>query len=356
MKNLFYLEHIHMIGGIETFFYNLALKYGATHDIAVVYRSCDDTQIDRLSRLVECIKFEGQIIKCDRAFFNLNIDIIDYIEAKEYIQIIHGDYAAMHIMPARHPKITRWVGVSNVVCEGFKELTGNDIELCYNPTREFKKTKSNLIRLVSLTRLDPTKGLNRMMTFMEMLEDAGLNWHWTIFADDKPTSYNPRIEWRNRTLDIEGALVDADYLVQLSDAEGYGYSVVEALQMGIPVIVTDLPVFREIGVVEGVNGFFVNKDLTNIPFDKIAKKLKKFTYTPPEDRWGELLVKGKGKYQDELKKIQSIRVKQLYYDMILEREVRPGEVLAVTGERALKLTRMGLCEYINKSDGEDDAV
>lgn len=38
MKNLFYLEHIHMIGGIETFFYNLALKYGATHDIAVVYR------------------------------------------------------------------------------------------------------------------------------------------------------------------------------------------------------------------------------------------------------------------------------------------------------------------------------
>lgn len=356
MKNLFYLEHIHMIGGIETFFYNLALKYGKTHDIAVVYKTCDPGQIDRLSRLVRCIKYEGQTLKCDKAFFNLNIDIIDHVEAKEYIQIIHGDYLAMNIMPARNDKITRWVGVTNVVCDGFKELIGNDIELCYNPTREFKKTKNNLIKFVSLTRLDPTKGLNRMMSLMELFEGAGLNWHWTIYADDKPTSYNPRVEWKYKTLDIEGALSDADYLIQLSDAEGYCYSVVEALQMGVGVIVTDIPVFREIGVEEGVNGFFINKDLTNIPFDKIAKGLKKFTYTPKEDRWGELLAKGKGKYQDELKKIVSIKVIQIYYDMVLEREVHPGDILAVTGERALKLVRLGLCEYVNKSDGEDNAV
>jgi glycosyltransferase involved in cell wall biosynthesis len=53
----------------------------------------------------------------------------------------------------------------------------------------------------------------------------------------------------NRCSDEELAehLVSARALLFPSLAEGYGLPIVEALQMGVPVIASDLPVFREIG-------------------------------------------------------------------------------------------------------------
>lgn len=92
MKNVFYFNHINTIGGVESFFYYIAKKYKA-RDIEIVYKTTtvDMEQVKRLSQYVRVRKFDGKKIKCDKAFFNYNIDIIDYIEADEYIQIIHCD-------------------------------------------------------------------------------------------------------------------------------------------------------------------------------------------------------------------------------------------------------------------------
>ena len=74
--NLFYFLHINQIGGIESFFYNLAKKY-RDRDITIVYKTGSLEQIYRLSRYVRVIKYEeGMSFKCKRAFFNFNIDII----------------------------------------------------------------------------------------------------------------------------------------------------------------------------------------------------------------------------------------------------------------------------------------
>ena len=356
MKNVFYFYHIHKIGGIETFFYNLALNYGKTHDITILYQDGDIDQIARLSEYVRVIKYSGQHIKCEKAFFNFNLEALDTIEADEYIQIIHGDYKAMGIMPRQDARITKYIGVSQNACDTFKELTGKDIELCYNPNRPLKKKQIKKLHLVSMMRLDPVKGFNRMQIMMDKLSAKDVEWHWTVYADQKVTFSNPRVDFREPTLDVETALSDADYLVQLSDAEGYCYSIVEALSMGIPVITTNIGVLDELGVKDKVNAFVVDMDITNLPVDKIVKGLPKFTYEPPKDSWGSFLAKGEATYYKNIKKIISVKVKQIYFDLNLNREVRPGEILAVTRRRAMMLVGRELCEYIDPTDGSADAV
>ena len=41
MKNLFYLHNISPIGGVETFLYEIALKYGKAYDITIMYKNGD---------------------------------------------------------------------------------------------------------------------------------------------------------------------------------------------------------------------------------------------------------------------------------------------------------------------------
>ena len=51
MKNIFYFRLLNKIGGIETFFYNLAKKYN-DWDITIYYQTGDINQIKRLKKSV----------------------------------------------------------------------------------------------------------------------------------------------------------------------------------------------------------------------------------------------------------------------------------------------------------------
>ena len=64
-------------------------------------------------------------------------------------------------MPNRSNKITRYLGVSELVCDTFEEMTGNKTELAYNPI-EIKKPKK-VLNLISATRLTAEKGRGRMI-------------------------------------------------------------------------------------------------------------------------------------------------------------------------------------------------
>ena len=85
-------------------------------------------------------------------------------------------------------------------------------------------------------------------------------------------------------LDIQNEIVKADFLIQLSDNEGYCYSVIEALTNNIPVIVTPVPVFKELKINE-TNSIILNFDCSNLDevINKIQTKKFNFTYKAPED-------------------------------------------------------------------------
>ena len=317
-KNCFYFRYISLIGGIETFFYYLAKKY-KNQDIAIIYSEGDYKQIKRISQYVPLIKYKGQKIKCGKMFFNFNIDIIDNVEAKEYIQIAHGDYKSCNIKPNTHPKITKYLGISKVVCDTYKEVTGLDTELCYNPIAIDEPKK--VLNLISATRLTYEKGKDRMIKLAEMLDKAQIPYLWTIFTDDTKAIDNPNIIYMKPRLDIINYIANADYLVQLSDSEGYCYSVAEALSVGTPVIVTNTPVMKEIGV-NSTNGFILDFDLSNVDLKAIYKGLPKFTYTPKKDNYSKLLSKSKSTYEPN-KKVK-VKCIQDYNDIELNKEITKG--------------------------------
>lgn len=295
LNNVFYFRVINSIGGIETFFYQLAKKY-KDYDITIYYKTADKEQLRRLKKYVRCIQYNGEHIKCERIFFNFNLDIIDNVEAKEYYQIAHGDYKAMRVKPNIHPKLTNYLGVSQLVCDTYEEITGCKTKLCYNPIEVDKPQK--VLHLISATRLTREKGKERIIKLGNILNASGVPYIWTIFTNDKNEINNQNIVYMKPRLDISNYIADSDYLVQLSDNEGYCYSVVESLILGTPVIVTDMPVMKEIGVNE-TNGFILDFDLTNVPIKEIYKGLPKFKYTPKKDNWKEFLIESKSTYKEE---------------------------------------------------------
>ena len=338
-KNLFYFAEINKIGGVETFYYYLAKKY-KDRDIVIVYKVGDEKQIARLRQYVRVIQFNGQRFSCEKAFFNYTIDIIDYIDAEEYIYVAHGDYKAIGIMPNYNPKLTGYVGVSKQVCTTFKEITGRDIELSYNPICVERPQK--MLRLISATRLTVEKGKKRIEALANLLDKKGILYTWEIFTDDANLIRNDSIVYRKPRLDIIRFIASADYLVQLSDHEGYCYSVVEALSVGTPVIVTDCPVFRELGIESGKNGFILPHDMSDVPIDAILKGLPKFEYKTKADNWSKILAKGESQYQKDLVNRVSVVCTRPYHDIEYGRLMNVGETYDKTVIKSEELVDAGV--------------
>ena len=345
--NLFYFKQLNSIGGIETFFYNLAQKYGKDFDITILYKEGDREQVRRLAKYVRVKKYkDGDRVRCKRAFCAFNTDILDYIDADEYYQMLHGDYRALGVLPQKHDKLQHYVACSEVVRDAYVDVTGKVAEVSYNPFVPQKPRK--LLRLISATRLTPDKGWNRMLQLAKAFDDADIPYQWDIYSDTRKAVDNPNITIHPPRLDIIDYIGAADYFVQLSDAEGYCYSVVEALCAGTPVIVTDFKVAHEIGVVNGKNGWILPMNMENLPIDDIYKGLKKFKYTPLEDKWGELLLPVPPDYEEQMKQIVKVRCKRNYLDIEFNRIVEFGEEWETTLGRAETLIDVGVVDIIGE--------
>ena len=101
--NIYYLGYIAKIGGIETFLYQLAKKY-QNYDLTIIYKQADKEQLARLKKYVRCVKYNGQKIKCKKAFFNIDMGIIDNIDAEEYNFVVHGNYKMLDMKPEINQK------------------------------------------------------------------------------------------------------------------------------------------------------------------------------------------------------------------------------------------------------------
>lgn len=344
MKNIFYFYKLNDIGGVETFFYYIAKKY-FDFDITIYYSIGNEKQINRLKKYVRVKQWNGEKIKCEKAFFNYNPAIIDYVEAEEYIQVIHLDYKLQNIKPVINPKITKYIGVSKQACSSFKELTGIDAECIYNPIEVDKPEKTLLI--VSATRLTNEKGKENIIKIGNKLNKEKLHYLWLIFTNDVKAIDNPNIIYMKPTLDIISYLKKADIVAQLSSSEAYGFTPNEALQVGTPVLLMDLPIWKELKIKNGVHGWIID-DIDNFDVNKLYKELPKIEYHPPIDTWDKVLAPGKSKYKEDMKVMVKVKgiIKPYFTDVELNERIPINHEYKVNKIRAEDLVEKGLVEIV----------
>lgn len=325
---IFYFKDINVIGGVESFFYYMTKKY---KNFTIIYKTSDPNQVKRLNERVETLKYNGEILVCDKFICNYGTDMFDKIKANEKILMIHTDYQEMNRFIPDLDKYDKFIGVSKAVCDGFKRFFNKDIELIYNPV-EIDEPKK-ILKLISCTRLTNGKGKDRMKILSQRLDSEKIPYLWLVFTNDKKELESPNVFYMKPKLDIIGYIKDSDYLVQLSDdIEGFGYTVAESLSVGTPVITTKCKAFLELGIKDKVNGFLLDFDMKDIPIKEIYKGLPEFTYKAPKSNWNKYL---NNKTNYDPNKIRRVRPIRTYYDLELLKNVHKGdEPFEVTQKRA----------------------
>lgn len=337
-KNVFYFHKINSIGGVESFFYYLSRQF---NDFSIYYKEGDPEQVKRLAERVEVIKFKDQKIKCDRFFCNYRFDISEYVEAKEYYYIIHYDSIASGIRPGVDDRF-KYIAVSKLARDNFELTTGKKAELIYNPVCMEKRPKSRKndakIHILCATRLSKEKGGENIIKLAQMSEDFIID----VYSNRELRRIPSNIILHKPKLDLSQEMANADYVAQLSRYEAFGLTPCESLIQGTPVIVTDLPAFKEIGCIHKKNAIVCDLDMKNVDVELIKKGLPDFEYTPPKSKWNKYLT-NKGTYNcnDKVK----IRALKKYTDIEIGHLDR-NEIAEMRKIRASYLEAKGLVERV----------
>lgn len=338
MKNVFYFKNINSIGGVESSLYYLSQLY---KNMIVYYKEGNPEQILRLAKNVEVRKYK-EPIKCDQFFCCYGLDI--EVDAPIKKHIVHCDYKQVNFKPIMYDGF-EYIGVSQLACDSFTELTGKPCELIYNPVVIHKnnvdKYNDGKLHLVSATRLTKEKGLKRMQRLASMLDKSGIDYEWLVYTNRHREGIGKNVVYKEPKMDIVDEIAKADFLVQLSDCEAFCYSVVESLMVNTPVICTDLPVFKELGLNEG-NSIICDLSMNNLNINRVKQSFK-FKYKPPKSNWNKYLdndsdYNGKDKAK--------IIAKRSFYMINENIHARRNKEYITTKERASYLESKGLCDYL----------
>lgn len=343
-SNIFFIPHFNIIGGIETYAYELAKKYGK-YDITFIYTddTSDRKQIARLRKLVRVKKYnkEDGIIECKRLFvmYKANLDIF---KAEKIYLISHADYEEQKLKPVVDDRIDKYFGVSKSVADSYKRVSGKDTEVIYNPITIEKPRK--ILKLISATRLSKEKGGYRMIQLAEALDKAEIPYIWYVFTNGRLPFDNPNIVYMKPRLDIRNWIAECDYLVQLSDTEAWCYSVLESLLLHTPVITTPIPSFIEMGIKDGENGYILPFEMNDIDAEKIYNNIPKIKeFVAPEDRYNELILKKKSTYEYEEVLVKALKN---FFDIEEDLHRAKDSVFKAEKERADYLEWRGLCKLL----------
>lgn len=366
---IIYHDYIHCIGGIESWIYYLAEHLYKYYDITFLF-SCGD--IKQLHRINKYIKVEhinrDKIYECDTFLIASNWTAFpNNIKYKECIAVVHSDYKyyneQLKCSIPLQKKASKYICVSQKASDSLKELFGNPGIVIENILGNKVKT-NKILHLVSFTRLSEEKGYSKMCDFAKLLKKNNIKFDWKIFSDIEGKNLEkinyPEVIFMKPTLDIYDYIVDADYVVQLSDTEAFCYTIHEALQYGTPVIVTDIEAFKEV-VTDGYNGYKFKLDMSNVNLNMLNRIVndipKDFEYNENfeelKNKWFEVLGTPVEIYnKDYCSPTVKLEVIDYFHDVNLDRDMKPGDIIEVDNLRAYELTTINnsacqkLCKYI----------
>ena len=310
-----YISNYNVIGGVERFIENFCKRMSKHYEITFIF-----DWVENQNLLIEISDFVN-VVKIDKTktykfdyFVNSTawgFEPYNNIEAKKLIQVVHADYrhviANWNFKYNRHKKTTHHVCVGETVKEAFEIATPYKCDaiiynLLDNTISLEKKPKNDVLHLVTLSRLSGEKGFKRMLDLANHLDSKKIPYIWNVygnttsnFAKQTVLSFKncPNVIFKGTTREPFKEINKADYLVQLSDTEGFAYSVYEAMQVKTPCIITPFASGKE-QITNGVNGWIIHFDMKNIDFESILKKdlvVPEFEELGKESDWVDLLEK-----------------------------------------------------------------
>ena len=345
-----YVSAMHRIGGIETFIYNFCYYMHKYYDILVLCdrnKVVDQEQLKRLVPFADVLINNKKPIICDTAInCRVALPMPANVTYKKKIQIVHT------LKMRRNWELFESSEQTIFVSEAAKRSYNLEGEVIYNMTINEKPQRSYLF--VTASRLSWEKGGGRINQLAKKLNALGVLFTWLVFTDDQPTEQIDGLVFRKPTFDVRSFIATADMYISLSDQEAFGYSIVEALELGVPVLTTPIQVLPEIGFKEGVNGFVIPYNVNeckNLP-EILASNLKGFKYSQDnskiKNQWLEVLGNTKPTGNKPKPGYKKVLVIQNYYDELLHRSVGQNEILEVLETVANQGIEQGFYELINR--------
>lgn len=328
-----YIKNTNSIGGIETFILHFATVMKKYYDIVLMIDQVTPELRARYARLIRVVS-ATQELACDTLILMRIIDDIpSNVHYRRSIRMCHACKTAdwLHLKDDSDEAVC----VSNISKKSFEE-EGKRAVVIHNP---IVKTDKKALILVSATRIPaPDKGYNetRMRQLAEKLIKADIPFLWFNFSDGVLNAPPKGFVNVGTFQGCQEFIARADYLVQLSDAEAYSYSILEALINNTAVIVTPFESAAEQGVVDGENGYVVPFDMD---FDvKKLLNVPQFEYeydnTEIVKQWRELLGNKKPKHDYNPEQATQVKIIRDYYDVVFGKNIQQGEIISVDQARA----------------------
>lgn len=302
-KICFYYHHINSIGGVEIAILNLIEKLHKEYEITIAY-SANDSDIEmiiRMSKYANIVNLNHIFLEVDTVVYCSIYCKKDRIKAKKELRWLHGCLTDMKVkLPIE--KIDNYIAVGKVCKEQLdSQLTSKESILIYNEINsnihelaklKIKQKKSKL-NLVTVSRISKEKGFERMLKIAEKLKDTDYVWH--IVGEGYDKNYENHIKklapdnwiFHGKLENPFPYIKNADFLLQLSDYEAFGFVLLEALILGTNVITTDYSSASE--MINENNGYIIKKDLSDFSMDIFNKKEFTHEHKSGFEQWKKLL-------------------------------------------------------------------
>ena len=314
MKIALYYTRPFETGGVEKTMYQRG-KYLSEkgYNITFVYAS-NDSPLDMLNKWATIGDVKHIDICKDEVFDWVIYDAVynlKKVKAKRnnYIQVINGNLVDSNEYYEETIPFKKYVAVSDEAKEQFIKRKGKECVVIpnmidENEIIELSKEKCDIPKakyvFLTVSRLDPQKGFERVEKVLQELEKNDIDYYWLFIGSNYLYSkYGNEIKERfekNYKCKFLGKqdnpykyMSKVDRLVQLSDYESQCMVMYESLICGTPCMCTDFNTALE--TLKGDLGFTVKRDMSDLDINKmLVKKPKiKYHYKDYGEEWLKLI-------------------------------------------------------------------
>lgn len=343
---LLYTSYLHIIGGIETFVLNYIELLSPYYSIGLM---CPSIPEYTKAKIMEKAKYftAKEAVTCDTLIMIRMMDPIPLtVSYKKSIRMCH----ACKTVPSWYirPDCDSIVHVSKASKESFL----SDGKVIHNPLIQSEKKSLLFVSATRIPAMDKGKNAERMLKLAKMLNDVHIPFLWLNFSDAPLNNAPKGFVNVGSFQEIQPYIKKADYLVQLSDQEGFGYSVLEALINEVAVICTPFETTKELGVVDGKNGYIIPYDL-NFDVMKLLN-VPKFSYKYDNNdivkKWRSILDKQPPRKRKTSSKENLVKVKVVvnYFDTVLNANLKVGTLLYMERNRAEYVKSFGYLRIVEE--------